>query len=125
MGEFRGLSEEDIIARIESGESIAQIAAGIDCNRAMLWRWIEADEERSARCARARQRAAAAWDEMAEAGISNAKDPFELSQAKEMAHHYRWRASKIAPKVYGEKLELAGDAANPLTVVVRRLTNGD
>ena len=29
----------------------------------------------------------------------------------------KWHASKLAPKKYGEKLELAGDPANPLMVV--------
>lgn len=42
----------------------------------------------------------------------------------------KWMLSKMLPKVYGDKLELAGDKDNPLTVVVRKLTdqakpNGD
>lgn len=32
----------------------------------------------------------------------------------------KWLLSKVAPKKYGEKLELAGDKDSPLTVVVRR-----
>lgn len=35
----------------------------------------------------------------------------------------KWILSKLLPKKYGEKLELAGDSENPLQVVVRRLTN--
>lgn len=33
----------------------------------------------------------------------------------------KWLASKIAPKVYGERLELAGDKDAPLTITVKRL----
>lgn len=35
----------------------------------------------------------------------------------------KWLLSKLAPKKYGDKLELAGDKDNPLTVVVQRLTD--
>lgn len=35
----------------------------------------------------------------------------------------KWEAGKRVPKVYGDKLELAGDAAAPLTIVVRKLTD--
>jgi hypothetical protein len=28
----------------------------------------------------------------------------------------QWRASKLAPKKYGDKLELSGDAENPIAV---------
>lgn len=31
---------------------------------------------------------------------------------------YQWRASKMAPKKYGEKLELGGDQNNPLVMTV-------
>lgn len=35
----------------------------------------------------------------------------------------KWVASKLKPKKYGDKLELAGDADSPLTVVVRKLSD--
>jgi hypothetical protein len=48
------------------------------------------------------------WDQVAVDGIAQAGDPFELAKAKELAHHYRWRASKIAPKLYGDKQSVEG-----------------
>ena len=33
----------------------------------------------------------------------------------------QWRASKLAPKKYGDKLELSGDAANPLVTRIERV----
>jgi hypothetical protein len=33
----------------------------------------------------------------------------------------QWRASKLAPKKYGDKLEVSGDAANPLVTRIERV----
>lgn len=35
----------------------------------------------------------------------------------------KWQTSKEAPKVFGDKMELAGNAESPLTVVVRKLSD--
>lgn len=107
VSEFYGLSESDITEQLESGTTLAQISASCGKNRSMLTRWIQADEQRSALCARARQLGAAAHEEKAEDEIRRAGDPFELSKAKELAHHFRWRASKLAPREYGDKLDVA------------------
>lgn len=37
--------------------------------------------------------------------IRAASDPFALAKAREVASHLRWRASKIAPTDYGDKIE--------------------
>ena len=42
---------------------------------------------------------------MAEAELRNASDPFELARARELASHYRWKASKADPGQFGDKLE--------------------
>lgn len=36
----------------------------------------------------------------------------------------RWLLSKALPKIYGDKLSLAGDGENPLTVVIRKFSEG-
>lgn len=41
-----------------------------------------------------------------------------VQRSKLRADTRKWLLSKRLPKKYGDKLELAGDAANPLTVVV-------
>lgn len=80
---------------LERGVSIGSLLA-----------WIEADPERSARVREARARTARLWDERAEEEIRLAPDEMALKKAKELAHHYRWRAAKIAPRDYGDKLEV-------------------
>lgn len=118
MSEFYGLSEEDVIQDIENGKTLSQIADECGKNRSMLSRWLGADEQRSVRAREARELSAQAHEERAEDEIRAAGDPFALSKAKELAHHYRWRASKIAPKQYGDKLETThkGDASAPIAL---------
>lgn len=115
MSEFRGTSEDDIIHRIAVGGSISKIAEEFAVHRSVLWKWLEADEKRSARAKEAREHAAEAFDDQAERGIADAFDPFELAKAKERAHHLRWRASKIAPKRYGEKLQVEAEVSTKTT----------
>lgn len=90
------------------GTTMTALAAEIGVSIGMLCTWVAADPERSARAREARIHAARVWDEKALITLESACDPFELARAKEMAQHYRWRASKTAPRDYGDKLELDG-----------------
>jgi hypothetical protein len=103
---FAGVSEDEIIHRIEDGEALAAIAASVGRARSKLTEWLQADEARWERSARARVSAAGAWDEKAEQTIATAKTPLALAKARELAQHYRWRASKINPKQYGERQQV-------------------
>lgn len=99
---------------ISDGLSLTAIAEKAGVGIATFLTWTELDPERSARVREARRLMARLWDEKAERVIEAAQDDFELKKAKELAHHYRWRAAKIAPKEYGDKLELAGDPLAPV-----------
>lgn len=33
----------------------------------------------------------------------------------------QWRAAKLAPKVYGDKVEVAGSAENPLALLIQEV----
>jgi hypothetical protein len=120
MSEFHGLTETEILDAILDGKSIAQICTEIGCNRSMLSRWLAADEQRSARAREARAASAALWDEKATETIELAKDGFELARAKELAHHYRWRASKIAPKEYGDRTHVEVDDVTDRAEAMRK-----
>ena len=94
---------EAVCERLANGVTMTAIAEEIGVTVGKLSQWIASDEEYSARAREARIHAARIWDEKALSVIEQALDPFELQRAKELAHHYRWRASKTAPKEYGEK----------------------
>ena len=95
---------EAVCERLSNGMTMTALAEEIGVTVGKLSQWIASDEEHSARAREARIHAARIWDEKALSVIEQALDPFELQRAKELAHHYRWRASKTAPKDYGDKV---------------------
>lgn len=90
---------------LRDGMSYGQVARATGQEKPTLLRWIEADPDRSASAREAKIASAREWDERAEQGILTAMTPFELARAKELAHHYRWRAKCYSPKEYGEKVQ--------------------
>ena len=99
---------DKVCADIIGGTSMTAIAKSLDVSIGSFLNWLNADSERSARVTEARRTTAKLWDELATETIKDAPDAFELSKAKELAHHYRWRASKIAPREYGDKIAVGG-----------------
>src|SRR6185437_4141663 len=57
---FAGVSEDDIIRRIGDGEALAAIAASVGRARSTLSEWLNSDDARAERSARARACAAGA-----------------------------------------------------------------
>lgn len=92
--------------KLTDGESQTAISRELGIGIASLSRWIAGDPDRSARAREARIAAARAFEERAAEVIERAADPFGLAKAKELAHHYRWKASKANPREYGEKIEI-------------------
>ena len=114
----------DEVARlIADGVPLTEIAKRAGVTDGGLLTWLEADAERSARARAVRQATARMWDERAGDVIQQAADPFELAKAKELAHHYRWRASKIAPRDYGDRIQ--ADVGGGVTLTIKSEFDGD
>lgn len=77
---------------------LSMIAQKIGVANSTLLRWVSMDEGRAEQINKARKLTAQGWEELAEQVVAQAKDPFQLMKAKELAHHYRWRAACISPK---------------------------
>ncbi len=103
---------EAVCERLSNGMTMTALAEEIGVTVGKLSQWIASDEEHSARAREARIHAARIWDEKALSVVEQALDLFELQRAKELAHHYRWRASKTAPKEYGDKVTQEHTGAN-------------
>jgi len=73
---------------------------------ASLIAWISSDKDRAKRVEAARRLSAIAHEEAALESIRSANGKLALAKAKEEAHHQRWRASKLNPQAYGDKLDL-------------------
>jgi hypothetical protein len=116
---------EKMCELIVVGESLTSIAARVGVHVSTLIIWSEEDTQRSARMREARRHSGRIWDEKAESGILLAGDKFELDKAKELAHHYRWRAKAIAPREYGDKItqEHTGAGGGPITLAAVDLKN--
>lgn len=95
-----------MVQMIEQGMPHRVIAKAAGVPVSSLWSWMNSTPERRQACARARQRAAQSMDEMAEQVLMEARDPFELAKAKELAVHYRWRAKVMNPKGYGDRVDV-------------------
>lgn len=107
---------EQICEELASCKTMTSIAEQIGVSKGSLIAWVSAEADRSARVKDARNLAAIYWEEKAEAVVRDAPDEFELKKARELAQHYRWRASKIAPRDYGDKLEV-NNVGMPMVVI--------
>jgi hypothetical protein len=110
---------DNVCEAIAAGESMSALARRLHVGYGQLSVWIASDPERSARVQEARASTAKLWDEEAERLLKKAPDPFELTRARELGHHYRWRASKIAPKEYGDKSTVDANVSVTLRDLVR------
>jgi transposase len=98
-----------ICAMFEAGKMQRQIANELGVGDTILLKWIASDEQRSARARESRARGASAWDELALEelqGIPDEASQGQIARAREVASHYRWRASKLGRAEYGEKTEI-------------------
>ncbi len=107
---IEALGIDGICERIRSGRMLREICRELGVEDiGTLVSWLGGEDSRSARANEARRLAATMWDEMAMQVLQDAS-PGDISVAREIASHYRWRASKMAPKQYGDssKIEHSG-----------------
>lgn len=95
-----------ILGRLMEGESLRSICADPDMpGRTTVLRWQAENASFGARCARAREvQADAIFDEMQD--IADSATPETVQVAKLRISTMQWRAAKLAPKRYGDKLDI-------------------
>ena len=87
-------------------------------HRATVIRWMGENADFATKCARVREGAQSdyVFDDIAriEDGVESGQiDP---NAARVLISSKQWRAAKLAPKKYGDKTTIAGDAENPIAV---------
>lgn len=104
-GPMKPEHEEDILRAIGNGMLQTEIAKAIGKDHFTLCRYL-AEEGRQGRVDEVRRITATYWQERAEEEIRAVKtrDPAAMFRARELAHHYRWRASRFDPRRYGDKV---------------------
>ena len=94
-------------------------------DRATVFRWLGKHAEFRDQYAHARaSQADAMLEEILEIADAGTKaedimNPDVIQRAKLRIDTRKWVMSKVAPKKYGEKLELSGDPENPLHTITR------
>lgn len=118
---FTEETAEKILEALMDGKSLRQICLADDMpHRTTVLRWMAADEAFASRCAHARELQADLMDDMI-IEAAEACTPENAAAARVKISAYQWRASKLAPKKYGDKLAIGGDEGlGPLTVVINK-----
>jgi len=101
--------QERVVAEIQTGRSLRQVCGdkGMPDFRTVQ-RWIVADGQFAVRYARARvAQADTLFDKMEEVEEQVSNGTMDSHAARVVLDSMRWRASKLAPKVYGDRLDVS------------------
>lgn len=105
-----------ILDQMMDGRSLRSICDDDDMpNRRTVIRWMEKDEAFATRCARAREMQADYMDDLI-LDTANSCTVEDAQAARVKISAYQWRASKLAPKRYGDKVqtEVSGPDGGPI-----------
>jgi hypothetical protein len=109
-----------ILDGIMDGKSVRQICADPDMpDNRTVQRWIANNAEFAAKCARARElQADNIFEDMQ--GVADYGNPDDVQRAKLRVSTMQWRAAKLAPKKYGERVtnENVGQDGGPMQFMV-------
>ncbi len=105
-----------ICERIADGESLREICASEGMpSKANVFRWLSADPAAADQYARAREtHADHEFDEIKV--IADGATPENVQVARLRVDTRKWRAGKLRPKVYGDKVDLSGNVGFTVTI---------
>lgn len=117
--------QDDICNLVAQDKSLRQIEAipGMP-TRETVRAWLRDDPAFLAKYARAKDiQADAVFERMGEIEEQTLSGVVEPAAARAVLGSMQWRADKLAPRRYGNKLELSGNADAPLVVQVVKLAD--
>lgn len=99
---------ETILSRIADGESLRAICRDDGMpGRETVREWLASDEDFRAKCARAREEQAdVLFEDMADIEERTLSGEIKADVARVVLSSRQWRAAKLKPKVYGDKIDL-------------------
>jgi len=123
MRETRYTSElaADVCLRVSGGDSLRKVCRDTGMPEATVRQWVRDDREGfAAQYQQARAMQVEAWaDEIVETACRDDLDP---ADKRVRCDAYKWIVSKLAPKKYGDRLLVAGDAANPIELLHKQVS---
>lgn len=98
---------------LAEGRSIVWVARELGCSPRAFQEWLH-HPSRLARVRDARAQGAEAVVQRLNDLLEGAppQGPMDAFRTRELAHHYRWLARVLAPKVYGDRVEVTHRAAS-------------
>lgn len=120
----QGVISQRIVDRIAAGESMYKSCVAEGVAHSSFMTWVAADKELADSYARAKNDGIEKMasdlldicDETPPVNAQGSTDSGYVSAMRLRVDTRKWLLSKMAPKKYGEKLEISGDAENPLLV---------
>lgn len=106
---------------MEQGQSMRKACAHLGYAPSMFIRWVDAAPDLQEQYVRARERLLDLQaEELEDIGerAAQAVLPVEVAGLRLLSDNRKWLLSKLAPKKYGDRTTLAGDAENPLAVTL-------
>ena len=110
-----------ILEAMCEGESLRSACSAHDVKVSTFLLWVKQDKDLAEHYAHARARLLDVQaEELEEIGdqAAKAETAVEVAGLRLKSDNRKWLLSKLAPKKYGDKLELAGDPANPVGIAV-------
>lgn len=113
----------EICRRVADGENLRRLSAlPAFPSRDTIYNWLNSEKSFADQYARARElRADSRNEEIDEIRQKLTNGQISSDVARVAIDSLRWQAGKEKPKVYGERMTLAGDKENPLQVLALRL----
>ncbi len=115
---------------IATGKSARKMCIELSIPRKQLWEWLNEDESFKSQYAHAREEQADFYadeiveisddgkrDYVVDADGNKIVDQDHIQRSRLRVDARKWYASKVAPKKYGDKLELSGDPDRPIAVL--------
>jgi hypothetical protein len=124
--DFNPAAANEICERIMRGDSLRQIC-GPDRGdslpgQTVVYQWLSTNEEFAKQYAHARERQG---DTYADRAVDEALTSTDAAIGRLRMDALKWAASKLAPKKYGDKLQLGGDdSAGPIRHTFAWLSEG-
>ena len=102
---------QEICERIAAGDSLRMICQGPETpHMRTVWRWLDDRPEFASRYARARELQGDWMDEKI-LTVADACTPETAAADRVKIDAYKWRAAKLAPKKYGDRIQQEHDVS--------------
>ena len=114
------LTEEiisNIIDQIEQGNTLTKICKQKNFpSLSYIYKSMRENEELHKKIMKAREVGVWTLLDQTQDILNEPQDPKQFQQIRELAHHNRWKASKLASGVFGDKIKQEVKADNTLTI---------